>query len=615
MTRGSRVASAVFVVLLVASAASIGVVGADATTSRERLSAFASTASETLGASGDAAVSRTVSFSRQPHDQGNVTVSVEYDVGRDAEQLIATVPDGASVESIDGFESGSRYDGWQYVWDQHTGDPSLTVEVPVNKSSGAFSGLDFADTESWTLLRSTAGFSAAYYSDADSEWVYSWRGDDRFRTDFEAAGAAHVSSGMAYLGEHETHSGTAGEQSVTLVVPEAASPGATSEETFALLAESRAAFRFGGVDDHVDVYVGPSPLRKGGYYRGPASFWVHEDSLGNGGTLVHEYVHTRQSYRPSDEMEWFDEGSANYYRELFQYEQGLQSYNSFRSDVVGDGNTTGALANRSTWSAADLEYHRGERVAAALDAKLRQETDGQRTLQDVLRRMNDQSGELGYGDFKRIVAAVAGTSLDGWLDEYVQTDALPPMPDDADYYTLPSPDVDSDGDGLPNADEREHGTSVTARDTDEDGLGDRQEIETHGTDPTDADTDGDGLDDGAEVEKHETDPTVEDTDGDGVDDWAEVESDDLDATDADTDGDGVRDGADPRPADASVAKVTTGTTGLTEATAATAADEEQAAGNVQDAGEGSSSADSPGFGALAALVALAAAALWVAGRE
>jgi hypothetical protein len=59
--------------------------------------------------------------------------------------------------------------------------------------------------------------------------------------------------------------------------------------------------------------------------------------------------------------------------------------------------------------------------------------------------------------------------------------------------------VDSDGDGLTNAEELEAGTSSTKADTDEDGLGDREEVKVYGTDPRRTDTDGDGYLDGAEV--------------------------------------------------------------------------------------------------------------------
>jgi hypothetical protein len=60
-------------------------------------------------------------------------------------------------------------------------------------------------------------------------------------------------------------------------------------------------------------------------------------------------------------------------------------------------------------------------------------------------------------------------------------------------------------------------------DSDNDGLTDAEE-EKLGTDPNKADTDGDGLSDGDEVNVYHTDPLDKDTDGDGYDDGTEVEA-------------------------------------------------------------------------------------------
>ncbi|MBK9647809.1 MAG: hypothetical protein IPO67_22085 [Deltaproteobacteria bacterium] len=108
-------------------------------------------------------------------------------------------------------------------------------------------------------------------------------------------------------------------------------------------------------------------------------------------------------------------------------------------------------------------------------------------------------------------------------------------------------DVDTDGDGLIDAEEEcEYGTDISDTDTDDDGLTDDAEVD-NGTDPATEDTDGDGLTDGDEVNEYGSDPLTPDidTDGDGiadigdrdddndgVPDWTEIEG-------ADTDGDGV----------------------------------------------------------------------------
>ncbi|MBU8897756.1 OmpA family protein [Corallococcus sp. M34] len=89
--------------------------------------------------------------------------------------------------------------------------------------------------------------------------------------------------------------------------------------------------------------------------------------------------------------------------------------------------------------------------------------------------------------------------------------------------------LDTDGDGLSDADEAIHGTDPTNPDTDGDGLPDGLEVKVSHTDPLDDDTDDDGLLDGNEDANHdglvsagETDPNKADTDGDGLTDGLEL---------------------------------------------------------------------------------------------
>lgn len=92
---------------------------------------------------------------------------------------------------------------------------------------------------------------------------------------------------------------------------------------------------------------------------------------------------------------------------------------------------------------------------------------------------------------------------------------------------VPVAAVDSDSDGLEDADEALLGTDPLDFDTDNDLLGDRTEVDSLvGLDPLDADTDDDGLLDGDE-----------DSDGDGA-----LGAGETDPADPDSDGDGLTDG-------------------------------------------------------------------------
>ena len=109
-------------------------------------------------------------------------------------------------------------------------------------------------------------------------------------------------------------------------------------------------------------------------------------------------------------------------------------------------------------------------------------------------------------------------------------------------YSFGNPNVDTDGDGLSDAYEKEIGTDPNNPDTDGDGLTDGEEVNKYHTNPLNPDTDGDGLKDGDEVHKYHTDPLKPDTDGDGLTDGEEVNKYHTDPLKPDTDGDGLTDG-------------------------------------------------------------------------
>jgi hypothetical protein len=122
----------------------------------------------------------------------------------------------------------------------------------------------------------------------------------------------------------------------------------------------------------------------------------------------------------------------------------------------------------------------------------------------------------------------------------------PPLTNTTGFFRAGNMDVDTDGDGLPDARERMvHKTDPDDADTDGDGLSDYEEISVYGLNPNNPDTDGDGLSDGWEI-AHGFDPldpsdVLLDADEDGLPDWWEywffggLEQD----GDGDFDGDGI----------------------------------------------------------------------------
>lgn len=107
-------------------------------------------------------------------------------------------------------------------------------------------------------------------------------------------------------------------------------------------------------------------------------------------------------------------------------------------------------------------------------------------------------------------ANLAGDNMDDKISENENTggvssenagDAMTPPVDDS----MPSTEgvfaeaLDSDNDGLSDAEEARLGTDINSADTDNDGLFDREETYVYITNPVNSDTDGDGFSDGEEV--------------------------------------------------------------------------------------------------------------------
>lgn len=76
---------------------------------------------------------------------------------------------------------------------------------------------------------------------------------------------------------------------------------------------------------------------------------------------------------------------------------------------------------------------------------------------------------------------------------------VPPINGAPSVSTTPTVGVDTDGDGLTDAEETALGTDPTITDTDMDGLTDREEVKVFFTDSRNPDTDSDGYLDGLEV--------------------------------------------------------------------------------------------------------------------
>jgi PGF-CTERM protein len=527
-----------------------------------------------------------------PGTPGSVEVTYRFELDGTTQleiQMPALDQDGIEVLDTSGF---SREGAADFTWDENTIDPTIRVRIPAGQTR--MNEYSTVERDDWAFV-SLPDTRARYWSRVDNP-VYS--------VESTVAGEGFAAGNWAYAGPGERYSReTAFGTTVSVFVAEDAEPAADPNDLLVSVAILVEDFQVGLQYDQTAMFVLPAE-RTASRLTGQASgsnYWVQDDQARLDTvetTVTHEFAHTRIGSFQEGSAEWLTEGFATYYEHLLALNQGMGSFVEYRDSLhegrseYGTSGTPVRLTDPSSWESNDANYDKGGLVLAALDARIRNATGGERTLEDVLSvrfRAEDNYNQLQtYEDFRRAVVDVSGdSSLGNWLDRYATTRAVPNVPDDP-YLYVTRWDADPDGDDLTNTRERELGTNPFSDDSDADRVPDSEEV------------------------AGPTDPTVYDTDDDGFLDRTELDG-STDPTNPDSDGDGVEDGVDQFPTDADrVTPTPTPTPEPTPTPSPTSTDE---APDGDDGGAEDTPATGPGFGVFAALVALLAIALLAARRE
>lgn len=202
----------------------------------------------------------------------------------------------------------------------------------------------------------------------------------------------------------------------------------------------------------------------------PSVFESDSRFLGLLGLVAHELFHTwnvkhfrpagitpydfvRENYTPSL---WIAEGTTSYYDELLLARTGQMDLNDYLGRVEGGvertrfkrGSSRQSLSE-SSWDAwihlfalqkhADARntqvnfYGRGALASLCLDLRIRELTAGERSLDDVMRRMYERHPwtEGGYTpeDFRAVAGEVAGADLSSWFEDHIDNTVPLPLED------------------------------------------------------------------------------------------------------------------------------------------------------------------------------------------
>ncbi|EMA09348.1 Predicted metalloprotease, contains C-terminal PDZ domain [Haloarcula vallismortis] len=374
------------------------------------------------GADGDSSITVQYTIDREPDQTGQVRVTATIERPRHVTGLSVRTPAETTVHQADGL----HFDGDRWRVSDEAGTARLTYTVPVGLSTTF--GQRTADTRNWTLL-------ARQEVSLHARWR--WRVGPRPAWN-ESLALAPGQSGVAgstaaYIGPHETETRTVDGDRITLVVPAASDLRPDRAAVLDSISHAKRVSTAGTDHDHTRVFVAPNELAPGGYtpsngesdvivnagepVRSPVNVWVHE------------YRHTRQTFETVPAMDWLSEGSADYHTAALTYSAGGVDTDQFRERVTTERHQTADLTRPDSWDGPGAQYHKGTRVVAAIDARLRQATDGSRTFEAVLDRLTRQGERVTLALFAETVSAVAGDDLDTFVRRAV-TGTAPPVSTD-----------------------------------------------------------------------------------------------------------------------------------------------------------------------------------------
>lgn len=350
----------------------------------------------------------TTTLDRTPERVGEITTTVTAEIPSGFRELTLQLPEGAQLDSTDGF---TRTADGTVEWDSNSNPATVRYRIDATIRSaadqpGAEGTYRFADTANWSLVRipSVGDISGRIVGD-----------DPEIIRETEIDGSGVAGDQIAYLGPYDRQTRTAHGQTFHLVIPEAAELEAEPREIFESVTDASDRLRVGDRDEEVLMIAAPTgeiEWAVRGIQTGDSDFWVRADEPLDtpANNWVHEYVHTRQEYTAAEDARWITEATATYYAALLTLEADRVEFDRFQRFLTQgeDGPQASAvMTDPDSWENF-ANYRKGALVAGDLDRRIRLATDGEATLDTVVRAINSHDGEVTARDVEAAVEDVAG---------------------------------------------------------------------------------------------------------------------------------------------------------------------------------------------------------------
>ncbi|MFW5900275.1 MAG: hypothetical protein ACOCTH_00680, partial [Halodesulfurarchaeum sp.] len=338
---------------------------------------------------------REISFELRPDEPGVVGTELRFTIPDQVIELDSAIPDRATVTGTDGFDASG--DG-NYSWDGETVEPSISLSLSVNRTGDYHlssatgeqatetgEGLMFVDTGDWAVL--SVPSASVWWSSYQNEPPVTFVGETA------VVGSGVAGDRMVFLGSHTKETRTIDGQTVTVVLPDAATLESSPESVLDVFEAASPHLPSSPVSRSV-VIAAPTTVEWGPYGLADRSdTWVRADQPLDepGNVWLHEFVHLRQNFSTTTDTQWIREGMPEYYAALLTLEQGRTDFGAF-SDHLDRGTQSRyenvVLSQPDTWTEL-ANYAKGALVYGTIDRRIRLDSTQTASARLLFESMNE----------------------------------------------------------------------------------------------------------------------------------------------------------------------------------------------------------------------------------
>lgn len=350
-------------------------------------------------------------------NQFTVTIRFENYTGTDPYYVTGLHPE--DVDRVDGFDRSERqFDAELYWWDGETETPVIEYTLESRDNWDRNGAVPFPNLETEYVD------GKAHYWDGERSYYIGNRA-------YSVAGPGGHVHDRVFFGEATVHRHSIGGKTVPFVVPASVDPEVDPETAASAMAHTHRALNV--TDDvYLDVVWYTDEMVTEGLASGSS---VYLKPFASSLTARHEYVHTQQEYATSD-LGWFSEGSADYLASLAAVLGGDRTFEEFYSDA---NTPMDSEANLLDYDDDQVHYTKGERVVAAIDARIRNETDGEASVVDLVRALNRNSRNASEQPLDQLFLELDGLTGAQTADQfrpYLTEPAVPLLPSPGEFREL-----------------------------------------------------------------------------------------------------------------------------------------------------------------------------------